>query len=119
MSKRSSKSALVTNQARLIVIGSRKGLSFKKRQAVPISAMNPSENDKIILKKLEISFIDNYEELSTIDIILYARKKINELVQLSPNNLQPRNIKLSMKTKVQLIRLIAIIQNKILETIRI
>ena len=119
MSKRGSRSAIKIDHAKSMIIGSRRGLSLKKKKN-PISVAEPPTVSEILaLEEKGVVFleIDKFESLA--DLISYQEQKINELVNLSGKKIKPKTNSLVNKNRDQLLHLITITQNKIIEVFRI
>lgn len=118
MSKRGSKSAVKIDHGKSIIIGSRKGLSFKKSKSQKYVPSPPSPAEIIAMEKMNIVFLDTKELKTNVELILYEQQKISELVKLSKGRLKPRNKSFENKSREQLVQLITITQNKIVEILR-
>ena len=114
MSKRGSKSAIKTNQAKSISGGSGKNLAPWLTKKKSIKPTLPTKEELTALQNLGITLIEDPEQLDISQLKIKASAKILELTKIEKER-KPLELNLDKKNKQELIRMIHIIQNRMIE----
>lgn len=118
MSKRGSKSAIKINNAKSMSGGSGKGIAtWTKKKKMKLKVTVPTSDDLDSLRILGISYISKPEELEVDKLKLLIVKKIEEVSTIDKDK-TPHKLNIDIKTKKELVRMIHILQNRLIEYIK-
>lgn len=118
MSKRGSKSAIKINNSKSISGGSGKGVaSWTKKKKKNIRATVPTNEELDALRNLGISLIIEPDELEIDKLKLLVVEKIKQLAALEKDK-TPHKLNLDKKSKEELVRMINILQNRLINNIK-
>ena len=118
MSKRGSKSAIKINKAKSISGGSGKGVASWTKKKKKNTRVNVPTNEELdVLKNLGILLIIKPEELQIDKLKCLVEKKIKQLKSLEKDK-APHKLNLDKKSKEELVRMVHILQNRLINNIK-